>query len=320
MSFHRESRRASLLLLGLVIGCSDADAPMQEPPAAETPPPLPLARPPGFAMCYSSLAESHPASQQFWQTFSAEDTKGRPAAIAALNKAVKQYPDEEELVLLDGLANLWRLAAPTDAEAKDSLGFMLAALAAKNQLEHAYTLCPTDYRVPAWLGPVLINMGRGSMDQPTLDKGMAVLQDGIAHYPSFVLFSQLLIYADRPRDDPDFQKALDAVDKNTAVCAMPTQSIDPACTNSAKVLHNREGSAVFLGDIYAKAGRRADALNAYDRAKTVPEYATWPFQTLLQDRIANVDARMKAYGDTDPKNDPDSAWTARYQCAICHQR
>jgi tetratricopeptide (TPR) repeat protein len=283
-------------------------------------PPLAAVRPAGFALCESTLSHNHAATKQFWDTFSKNDTAMRAMAITALEQAVQQHPSEAEFSLLAGLANLWRLAVPTSAEANNQLGFLLAAIKSKNQLERASKLCPSDYRIGAWLGPLLVNIGKNAMDQATVDKGLAVLQEGIAHYPSFVLFSQLLIYADRPRGDVDFQKALDAINSNLAQCLMPTGSVDPACTNSAKVPHNREGGMVFLGDIYAKAGQRSDALSVYEAAKKVPEYATWPYQQLLNSRIANIDARIKLYDDADPKNDPDNVWSGTLQCAICHHR
>ena len=44
-------------------------------------------------------------------------------------------------------------------------------------------------------------------------EGLAVLDQGVAAYPSFVLFSKLLVHADAPRDAPEFQQALDAGDE-----------------------------------------------------------------------------------------------------------
>ena len=149
---------------------------------------------------------------------------------------------------------------------------------------------------------------------------MAVLQEGIDHYPAFVLFSRLLVFADRPRGDPDFQKALQAVIDNSAACGDPTTSTDPACINSPRAVHTIEGASVFLGDVYAKVGRRDDALRVYEEARSGPGHGSWPYQQVLRDRIATLDARVAALADMDAKNDPESAWTARNQCSICHKR
>jgi hypothetical protein len=77
---------------------------------------------------------------------------------------------------------------------------------------------------------------------------------------------------------------------------------------------------VFLGDVLAKAGRRADAEAAYVGAMAVPELATWTFAAVLADRIATLDARITLFADADPANDPPVAWTSLDQCAMCHTR
>jgi tetratricopeptide (TPR) repeat protein len=299
-----------VLLVAVLVGCG----------ASSPPPASVLQRPAGVKLCYSDATDRLPATRDFWTAVVAADYAARPAVLAALDAAVAAYPNDEEPALLSGLGNLWRVAEPTDAEAADQTGFLQAALNAKGRVDHAYQLCPTDYRIPAWLGPILVNMGRQLNDQPTIDKGLAVLQEGIDHDPSFVLFSKFLVYADRPASDPDFQQALAAIDANASACGDFATSRDPACINSAHVVHNVEGAAVFLGDAYGKAGQRDRALAAYQRAKQGRDYASWPFGALLDDRIANLDANLALWADGDPKNDPTAAWSSRVQCSLCHQR
>jgi tetratricopeptide (TPR) repeat protein len=300
--------RSTLLLL-IVSGCSGSSS---SPPATE--------RPEGVMLCYSETADQLPATQNFWTALRAADLAARPAALMALADAARQYPNEEEVALLNGLGNLWRVAEPAPSEVQDTGGFINAALTSKSEVQRAFTLCPTDYRIPAWLGPILVNMGRQLNDQMTIDQGLEVLQTGIDHYPSFVLFSKLLVYADRPATDPDFQMALAAVDANVGACGDWKTSHDPACKNSEHAAHNVEGAAVFMGDAYGKAGRHDDALAAYQTAMQSSDYATWPFRSLLEDRISGLDARVAAWADADPSNDPDAAWTSTSQCSLCHEK
>jgi tetratricopeptide (TPR) repeat protein len=273
-------------------------------------------RPPGVALCYSAAATAHPATAQLYAALADGAREARGAAIDALEQAVIDLPDEEQLHLLLGLAHLWRLAEPLPGE--DDLAIQLpSALAARDRLTRAYELCPTDHRIAAWLGPILVQFGRSLNDPATIEEGLAVLDRGIAAYPSFVLFSRLLIHADAPRDAPEFRDALGAVVDNIDACrATPA---DPACTN-ATVPHNREGAAVFLGDVLTKAGRRGEALAAYRDALEGPDFATWSFQPLLRERIDQIDTRLALYADADPANDPDAAWRSDVQCALCHSR
>ncbi len=285
--------------------------------ADPTPPSPDDQRPEGVALCYTPAAEEHPATAGFWATLGQGDRSSRAAAVSALEAAITELPDQEELELLLGLGQLWTLAEPLPGEEQPSAQLPVA-LGARDHLRRAYRLCPTDYRIPAWLGPVLVRFGRTLNNQPMIDEGLAVLDEGVAAYPSFVLFSRLLVFADYPRDAPEYQQALDAVVANRAACtATPA---DPACTDHSRAAHNREGASVFMGDALAKGGRKADAALAYRAAMAEPAYAGWGFQSLLAARLSTLDARIAAFATPDPADDPPVAWAVTEQCALCHTR
>ncbi len=273
-------------------------------------------RPPGVALCYSSTAANHPATVAFDDAFRAGDRSKRAASIEMLTAAAAALPEEEQIHLMLGLAHLWRLAEPLPGEGTPSEQ-LPSALGARDHLKRAYELCPTDHRIAAWLGPILVRFGRTLQDQATIDEGLAVLDRGIAAYPSFVLFSRLLVFADFPRDAPEFQTALAAVVTNIDACAATPS--DPACTNST-VAHNREGAGLFLGDVFTKAGRRADADAAYTSTMSGADFPSWSFQAELTERIQNLDDRIARLANADPNDDPAVAWAAANQCALCHTR
>jgi hypothetical protein len=239
------------------------------------------------------------------------------AAIAALDAAAhaRRLARRNSTCLL-GLAHLWRLAEPLPDETMAPAVQLTSANAARDHLRQAYALCPTDHRIPAWLGPILVRFGRTLGDQAQIDEGLAILEAGVAAYPSFVLFSKLLVFADYPRDAPEFQQALDAVVANADACA--AAPADPACLDHPRAAHNREGGVVFFGDALAKAGRRAEAEAIYRAALAEPGYGTWDHQGVLADRLATLDARIAAYATPDPSDDPVAAWAAPNQCALCH--
>jgi tetratricopeptide (TPR) repeat protein len=273
-------------------------------------------RPATVKLCYNESSSSNPATLAFWHALEDGSIDDRQSVIAALKTATDEHPDDEEIALLHGLANVWRLGEPLPSEAADQSGLVNTVQAARASLERAYTLCATDYRIPAWLGPIVINWGRAISDQASIDLGFKILQQGIDNYPSFVLFSKLLVYADRPKSDPDFQQALAAIDANVDTC----KPGDPACINTPKVPHNIEGAMVFLGDTYAKAGQRDRALDRYKAAMKEPSYGEWDYQALLAERIATIDMRVAAFNTPDTTDDPKSAWNDTNQCSICHKR
>jgi hypothetical protein len=96
-------------------------------------------------------------------------------------------------------------------------------------------------------------------------------------------------------------------------------SSDPACHNHPHAAHNIEGSAIFLGDTYAKAQDRSAALAAYQSAKAAPTWDSWDYQALLEERIATLDARMTAAVTASTADDLESAWNSPIQCSVCHR-
>jgi len=281
----------------------------------------PNGRPLGVALCYSAASEAHPATAQFWDVLRRGDMAARPGAIDALKAAAKASPSEEEFALLLGLASLWRVAEPVALESLDLLLTLDSITTAESSLELAYELCPTDHRLPAWLGPIKIRMGRMNDDAALVDAGFAVLNQGIDHYPGFVLFSKFLVYADLPATDPEFKKAVEAVRSNAVYCGTVETGLasDPACHNHARASHNIEGAALFLGDMYAKAQDRAAALAAYGMAKKTDTWSSWDYQALLDERISTLDKRMKAAATTSTSDDLEPAWASQIQCSLCHR-
>lgn len=300
----------TLPALALLAACSSSD-PAPAPDAPES-----SGRPDGVALCYSAAANTNAAVIAFDVALRAGDRAARADRITELEAAAKAMPDEEKVHLFLGLAHLWRLAEPLPGEA--DLGTQAnSAIAARDHLQRAYELCPTDHRIPAWLGPVLVRFGRALNDPATVDRGLAVLDQGIAHYPSFVLFSKLLVFADLAYDAPEFVKAVDAVFENIDACGKtPT---DPACTN-ATVPHNADGAGLFLGDALAKGGHRTEAEKAYRDTAAGPSFASWSFQAELSARTAGLDDRIARLRNSDPADDPPVAWQSTTQCVFCHQQ
>ncbi len=279
-------------------------------------------RPANVRTCPSEVPELQPALAGVRAALATMDYAGRKEAVDALATASKAYPAEAEAHLLLGLAELWTLAEPAKDVDLATLG--AAAFRSKQELEKAYELCPTDHRIPAWLGPIDARIGETLKDPKLFDEGLAILDKGIAEYPSFVLFSRVLVYANRPKTDPAFTQAVDAVLANIHACEAGPASdagfnlkLDPACNNSPHAFHNLEGGSLFLGDVLAKAGRRAEALRIYTLAKLAPNVADWNWQALLTERIDGIDVRIGSY---DGKGPTDEAWNRTDQCSLCHRQ
>jgi hypothetical protein len=70
--------------------------------------------------------------------------------------------------------------------------------------------------------------------------------------------------------------------------------------------------------VYAKAGRLADATRWHDIAKATE--AGWAFDGLDAARARSAAARVAAYQDADPGNDPPMIGAGPEACRSCHYR
>lgn len=294
--------------VGALVACGDN--------ASTTPDAAGSDRPAGVALCYVQGVDEPAAATAFNAALAAGAREARVQTIADLEATAAAAPDDERAHLYLGLAHLWRLAEPLTGETELNVQ-VESAVGARDHLEKAYSLCPTDHRIPAWLGPILVRFGRAVNNQATIDRGLAVLDQGIANYPSFVLFSKLLVFADFPRDSSEYQQAIDAIAANIDACS--AGPLDPACSNRT-VPHNLEGGGLFLGDAMAKAGRRDAALSAYSSAASGPDFAGWRYQAEVNARVTELDTRVALFANADTADDPKSAWQADRQCGFCHER
>jgi hypothetical protein len=70
-----------------------------------------------------------------------------------------------------------------------------------------------------------------------------------------------------------------------------------------------------------KAGGDAERARAlYRSAQTSPTYDSWPFASLLEERIATAEARRAQYADPNPLNDPPVWALDGHICRGCHQQ
>lgn len=286
-------------LVALVGSCTTA------PPAAAEPVDL---------ACRTELSSTHPATLGFWAVFEANDVTARGDAIAALEAAHDALPGEPELTLLLGLAQLWALADPLPGATGSEMGAL--AVGTLTNLRAARAACPTDSRISAWLGPVLVRMGRLTGNATFEAEGFAVLDEGVAANPQFVLFSLAMVLAEEPVDSPEFARGLAVLRENIDVCA--ERGPDYACTNGPRAAHNVEGSSIFMGDIFARAGDVETARRMYEAALVTPGYASWAFQDLLAERIVTVEERSMLSQDADPANDPALVTNTADSCSSCH--
>ena len=90
------------------------------------------------------------------------------------------------------------------------------------------------------------------------------------------------------------------------------------CGNSGLAPTALQGTFVLFGDFYAKAGD-VDAARQWYQFGAAFE-SGWRFAGMYADRLATVEARVAAYQDDDPANDPLIVGAGAEACASCHNR
>lgn len=283
-----------------------------------------------------ALSQNEQAKAAFWDALQRNAFSEVEAVWRGLDEAHEAYPDDSETTLLLGLAHLWFTSEGGGDPSIPPVKIGVHANAALGAFELAKQQRPDDVRLFTWVGSTKYFIGRATGNAALMAEGEAVIEEGVAKYPQFNLFAKSLIYAELPKDDPKFQEAVTAVWDILSQCVGETidktnPDLTPyldkqttegplrVCWDGPKMPHNHSGFFLTAGDLIAKAGDAGAASVLYENAKLVEGYATWPHKAVLEERLANLDARVASYQDADPSNDAGLAYSAPKQCAYCHQ-
>jgi hypothetical protein len=156
-----------------------------------------------------------------------------------------------------------------------------------------------------------------------VEEGTAILRRGNEVYPTFVKFTEPLVYGDLPPTDPQFRVALESFREVFFLAddrPCEKASTDKACTNSPGAPHNREGFALYAGDFYARGQERDHALRWYMTARSIPSWDSWRYQSVVEERIRTLDERVAAALTPSLADDLPSVWSSETGCSFCHAK
>jgi hypothetical protein len=95
--------------------------------------------------------------------------------------------------------------------------------------------------------------------------------------------------------------------------------IDERCRDNAAAPHNVPGSLMLFGDVYARVGLEAEARSYYEQALAAESAPTWHLTGEAQAVLDDLEARIAAFTDADPDNDPAFFLSGPSTCSGCHQ-
>jgi hypothetical protein len=92
-----------------------------------------------------------------------------------------------------------------------------------------------------------------------------------------------------------------------------------ACWNSWIAPHNFEGFFLNMGDMLVKFGDWQTAQKIYANAKLAKEYASWPYQAVLEERIAQAQKNVALFNAPNEPSDVRIMINSEFACMACHQ-
>jgi hypothetical protein len=264
-------------------------------------------------------------------------------ATRLLTAAYLQNPRDPSVSFLLGMAHLWRVSERF-REPKQDPTITDHLILADKYLSEARRLNPKDLRVPGFEGSVKMALGSIHQDEALKRQGYFILKDGMKAYPEFNFFTMSFVLSNVPRDNPRFADAIDYAWKNVEVCvghkvrrtaadvarlaedfrkslspsaAIAGGSADRACRNPPTAPHNMEGFLLHMGDLLIKKGDVLTGKEIYKLAKTAPTYSSWPYDQVLDKRIAEAEERAAAFAKG-TKPQPEMMFQSPYACVACH--
>ena len=243
-------------------------------------------------------------------------------AVGLLEAAVAQNERDGRSQFLLGMVHLLRFyrGVSDPYSASDVLKQEIAK--AQDALDTAVPLLPKDRRVPGFRGAATYLHGVVTHDDLRVAQGLTQMREAIEQYSVFNTFA--FIGAVAPvvdANDPLYREVMQYVGTPVTSGCNPF-TMPEICGNAGKAPHNIEGSLLFFGDLFAKAGDERQARSYYRLAQSSPPTSggTWPFAALAAQRLEGTAQRVALYQDDNPANDPKIVGYGRDACAICHYK
>lgn len=263
----------------------------------------------------------------FWDTLWG-DADRASEAIHCLEQAVRKDPKDGRSHFLLGMMHLYRFGRAISDYRTSSDEAKSEIVAAEQALSAAAPLLwdgtRGDTRVPGFAAAAIYVKGIVLGDPDLVARGLTELDAAVAVNPLFNSFDLIGVVPQvvTPNDPLYVTRVLPVVDDllygGGANCVVTQPEI---CGNDGMAPRNIPGALLLFGDLYAKGGRPGDrekALTWYGLSNALGE--GWEFRPLVADRLLGIDARVAAYQDADPGNDPPIVGLGAENCAICHTR
>jgi hypothetical protein len=278
---------------------------------------------------------SKQANELFWQTLHAGAYDDIGKVKEALQGVYLEDPRDAVTAAHLGFLHIWRAAERERlAEPRPSITDDLLL----SQYYFADAVAMThDPRYVGFLASMELANGNVHKDEKLTRTGFFRMQDAVAQFPEFNLFTRGYVMGGFPHDSERFKQAVEDMWKNVDFCFdQPIDRANPdytpflklettegpkrVCWNGWIAPHNHEGFALNFGDMLVKQGDVKAARRMYENAKLSKTYAKWPYREELERRIAEADANVEYFrmpSDKQPKGHR-MMFNSQMNCTGCH--
>ena len=272
------------------------------------------------------------ADSIFWNTFHGAHYDQLPATIEVLTRAYLATPNDPVTAAHLGWLHMWRISERTRL---DSIPATIAdeILLARRYFEESVQLDHSDARTLGFLASATLAEGNIQGDDRLVRKGYFILRDAINAWPAFNLFTAGYVLSSLPSQSKQFDEGVAWQWRNLDVCAgqrvdrehpsftrhMAKITDDRACLNTVIAPHNFEGFFLNMGDMLTKKGDWQLAQEIYANAKLSPDFGTWKFVSVLEERIRSAQTNVARFNKVDPDPKTGLMIGSAFSCMACHQ-
>jgi hypothetical protein len=276
------------------------------------------------------------ADELFWKTFHSGEYQNISNALEVLTAAYVQTPNDAITSAHIAWLHNWRISEHARMESVP-VTITDDIMLARRYFQEAVKLDPSEARYRGFLAGHILAEGNLHKDEQLTREGYFMLLDAIKAWPEFNLFTGGYVMSRLPADSPRFREGLEWQWRTLDECiegkidrANPDYSRymsketkegrKRVCWNSWIAPHNFEGFFVNMGDMLVKAGDWQTAQKIYTNAKLSKEYASWKYQTVLDDRIKRAQSNVAVFNAPNETAKVRIMINSEFSCTVCHEQ
>jgi len=280
--------------------------------------------------------EFRAAESAFWTALHGGHYERIGDTLELYQRAYLKNPASPLTAARIGWLHTWRLAERARLEDKAPATITDDIVLARKYFGEAVHLAPNESRFLGFYASLTMAEGAVHKDEAITRRGYFTMNDAIAAWPEFNLFTAGISVANLPASDALFDEGIDRQWQTLDVCidgtfdrkdgrfdrhmALETkEGKNRACWDSWAAPHNLSGFFLHMGDMLVKKGDVAKAKVVYQNARLPKSYASWKLRDVLEDRIAHADAYVEDFRKTAPTATAKAPfWNATFACTGCH--